>query len=187
RWIPVTLALSAVLLMLAAFIGYRLTRSSRPTAQMRMVVLPFQNLTGDPGQEYFADGMTEEMIAQLGAMDPDRLAVIARTSAVKYKTSSKGVDRIGRELGVDYVLEGSVREAASRVRITAQLIRVSDQMHVWSESFDRDFKDIVALQADVAQAIASRIDVGLNQHQTQPAQLGQTNWEAYSAYLKGRH
>ena len=187
RLIPVMLTLSAVLLILVAFIAYRLIRSSRPTAQMRMVVLPFQNLTGDPGQEYFADGMTEEMIAQLGAMDPDRLAVIARTSAVKYKTSSKGVDRIGRELGVDYVLEGSVREAASRVRITAQLIRVSDQMHVWSESFDRDFKDVVALQADVAQAIASRIDVGFAKSPTSPSQSTRTNWEAYSAYLKGRH
>jgi TolB-like protein/DNA-binding winged helix-turn-helix (wHTH) protein/tetratricopeptide (TPR) repeat protein len=187
RRIPVALALSAVLIMLAAFIGYRFTRSSRPTAQMRMVVLPFQNLTGDPGQEYFADGMTEEMIAQLGAMDPDRLAVIARTSAVKYKNGSKSIDQIGSELGVDYVLEGSVREAASRVRITAQLIRVSDQMHVWSESFDRDFKDVVALQADVAQAIASRIDVGLPKAPTQPSQAAPTNWEAYSAYLKGRH
>jgi TolB-like protein/DNA-binding winged helix-turn-helix (wHTH) protein/tetratricopeptide (TPR) repeat protein len=187
RRIPVALALSAILLLLAPLIGYRMARTKLPTAQMRMVVLPFQNLTGDPGQEYFADGMTEEMIAELGAMDPDRLGVIARTSAVKYKNSGKGIDQIGQELRVDYVLEGSVREAASRVRITAQLIRVSDQMHVWSESFDRDFKDIVALQADVAQAIASRIDVGLNQHQTQPAQLGQTNWEAYSAYLKGRH
>src|SRR5689334_21839602 len=120
RWIPVILALAAVLLLFAVFAGYRVTRSSRPTAQMRMVVLPFENLTGDPSQEYFADGMTEEMIAQLGAMDPDRLAVIARTSAVKYKNSSKGVDQIGRELGVDYLLEGSVREAASRVRITPQ-------------------------------------------------------------------
>ena len=187
RWIPVTLAVCAILLLLAVFIGYRATRTGRPTAQMRMVVLPFQNLTGDAGQEYFADGMTEEMIAQLGAMDPDRLAVIARTSAVKYKNSSKGVDQIGRELGVDYLLEGSVREAASRVRITAQLIRVSDQMHVWSESFDRDFKDIVALQAEVAQAISSRIDVGLPRSQTQPSQAAPTNWEAYSAYLKGRH
>ncbi|HWC15710.1 MAG TPA: winged helix-turn-helix domain-containing protein, partial [Terriglobales bacterium] len=184
RWTRLTLALSVILLLFAVFIGYRGARSSRPTARMRMVVLPFQNLTGDPSQEYFADGMTEEMIAQLGAMDPDRLAVIARTSAIKYKNSSKGVDQIGRELGVDYLLEGSVREAALRVRITAQLIRVSDQMHVWSESFDRDFKDVVTLQADVAQAIASRIDVGLPKAQA-PSQSTQTNWEAYSAYLKG--
>ncbi len=108
---------------------------------MRIVVLPFQNLTGDASREFFADGMTEEMISQLGAMDPNRLGVIARTSAVKYKNSGKGIDQIGQELGVDYVLEGSIREAGSRVRVTAQVIRVSDQMHVWSESFDRSFKD----------------------------------------------
>ena len=187
HWITLAVAIVATALLLAALIGYRLARSSRQAGQVRLVVLPFENLTGDPGQEYFADGMTEEMIAQLGAMDPNRLGVIARTSAVKYKNSGKGIDQIGQELGVDYVLEGSVREAASRARITAQLIRVSDQMHVWSESFDRDFKDIVALQADVAQAIASRIDVGLRPPQVQTAQSGQTNWEAYSAYLKGRH
>jgi TolB-like protein/tetratricopeptide (TPR) repeat protein len=150
------------------------------------VVLPFQNMTGDPNQEFFAEGMTEEMISQLGAMDPNLLGVIARTSAVKYKNSGKGIDQIGKELSVDYVLEGSVREAASRVRITAQLIRVADQMHVWSESFDRNLQDIMALQAEVAQAIASRIDVRLG-HRTQPLQALPTNWEAYSAYLKGRH
>jgi TolB-like protein/DNA-binding winged helix-turn-helix (wHTH) protein/tetratricopeptide (TPR) repeat protein len=186
-WITLGIAIAAIAVLLAALIAYRSGRTSRQAGQIRLVVLPFQNLTGDPGQEYFSDGMTEEMIAQLGAMDPNRLGVIARTSAVKYKNSGKGIDQIGQELGVDYVLEGSVREAASRVRITAQLIRVSDQMHVWSESFDRDFKDIVALQADVAQAIASRIDVGLRPTQTQTAQTEQTNWEAYSAYLKGRH
>src|SRR5437868_764941 len=180
-------ALGAVVLLIATVIAYRFATPKRPAAQMRIVVLPFQNLTGDPNQEFFADGMTEEMISQLGAMNPNRLGVIARTSAVKYKNSGKGINQIGHEMGVDYVLEGSVREAGSHVRITAQLIRVSDQMHVWSESFDRDFKDIVALQADVAQAIASRIDVGLRPPQVQTAQSGQTNWEAYSAYLKGRH
>src|SRR5438270_8968093 len=184
---PLWAAVVAATLLMVGIASYELAKTAPSAGPMRIVVLPSENLTGDPGQEYFADGMTEEMISQLGAMDPDRLGVIARTSAVKYKNSGKAINQIGQELGVDYVLEGSVREAASRVRITAQLIRVSDQMHVWSESFDRDFKDIVALQADVAQAIASRIDVGLGQRQTQPAQSGQTNWEAYSAYLKGRH
>ncbi|OLB27207.1 MAG: hypothetical protein AUH13_24565 [Acidobacteria bacterium 13_2_20CM_58_27] len=154
---------------------------------MRIVVLPFQNLTGDPNQEFFADGMTEEMISQLGAMNPNRLGVIARTSAVKYKNSGKGINQIGHEMGVDYVLEGSVREAGSHVRVTAQLIRVSDQMHVWSESFDRGFKDVVELQSDVAQAIARRIDVGLGQRRAAPPPATQVSWEAYSAYLKGRH
>ena len=180
-------ALGAAALLITALITNRLTTPKRPVAQMRIVVLPFQNLTGDASQEFFADGMTEEMISQLGAMDPNRLGVIARTSAVKYKTSGKGIDQIGRELGVDYVLEGSVREAGSRVRITAQVIRVSDQMHVWSESFDRDLKDIVELQSDVSQAIARRIDVGLGPRRAAPQPATQVSWEAYSAYLKGRH
>jgi len=176
---------TAVLLM--AVIGYRFAMPKRPAAPMRIVVLPFQNLTGDASREFFADGMTEEMISQLGAMDPNRLGVIARTSAVKYKNSGKGIDQIGQQLGVDYVLEGSIREAGSRVRVTAQVIRVSDQMHVWSESFDRSFKDVVELQSDVAQAIASRIDVGLGQRRAEPQPTTQAGWEAYSAYLKGRH
>ena len=180
-------ALGAVVLLIAVVIAYRFATPRRPATQMRIVVLPFQNLTGDPSQEYFADGMTEEMISQLGAMNPNRLGVIARTSAVKYKNSGKGINQIGHEMGVDYVLEGSVREAGSHVRVTAQLIRVSDQMHVWSESFDRGFKDVVELQSDVAQAIARRIDVGLGQRRAAPPPATQVSWEAYSAYLKGRH
>ena len=183
RWV----ALAAGLLLIAPVIVYRIAMPNRPSAQMRIVVLPFQNMTGDPNQEFFADGMTEEMISQLGATNPARLGVIGRTSAVKYKNSGKGIDQIGNELGVDYVLEGSVREAGSRVRVTAQLIRVSDQMHVWSQSFDRSLKDAVELQSDVAQAIARRIDVGLGERRAARQQAAQVDWEAYSAYLKGRH
>ncbi len=183
RWV----ALAAGLLLIAPVISYRIAMPKRPSAQMRIVVLPFQNMTGDPNQEFFADGMTEEMISQLGATNPARLGVIGRTSAVKYKNSGKGIDQIGNELGVDYVLEGSVREAGSRVRVTAQLIRVSDQMHVWSQSFDRSLKDAVELQSDVAQAIARRIDVGLGERRAARQQAAQVDWEAYSAYLKGRH
>jgi DNA-binding winged helix-turn-helix (wHTH) protein/Flp pilus assembly protein TadD len=95
------LALGAAVLLIAAVIAYRYVTPKRPAVQMRIVVLPFQNLTGDPSQEFFTDGMTEEMISQLGAMDPKRLGVIARTSAVKYRNSGKGIDQIGHELGVD--------------------------------------------------------------------------------------
>src|SRR5437870_3384283 len=178
-------ALGAVVLLIATVIAYRFATPKRPAAQMRIVVLPFQNLTGDPNQEFFADGMTEEMISQLGAMNPNRLGVIARTSAVKYKNSGKGINQIGHEMGVVYVRISC--EAGSHVRVTAQLIRVSDQMHVWSESFDRGFKDVVELQSDVAQAIARRIDVGLGQRRAAPPPATQVSWEAYSAYLKGRH
>jgi TolB-like protein/DNA-binding winged helix-turn-helix (wHTH) protein/tetratricopeptide (TPR) repeat protein len=182
-WIVVAVAA----LIVVCVIGYRLARRAKPPTTTRMLVLPFQNLTGDPNKEFFADGMTEEIISQLGAMDPQLLGVIARTSAVKYKNSGKGIDQIGKELNVDYVLEGSVREAAQRVRVTAQLIRVADQMHVWSESFDRNLQDVMALQIDVAHAIASRIDGRLAQGQPARSQPPPTNWEAYSAYLKGRH
>ena len=101
-----------------------------PAGRIMLAVLPFHNLSGDPEQEYFSDGLTEEMISQLGRVQPEHLAVIARTSAMQYKNTDKRVDQIGRELGVDYVVEGSVRRESDRVRILAQLIRVSDQSEV---------------------------------------------------------
>ena len=101
--------------------------------KIRMVVLPFENLSGDAQQEYFSDGLTEEMIAQLERLQPQQLGVIARTSALQYKETEKNIEQIGRELGVEYVLEGSVRKGLDRVRITAQLIQVSDQTHLMGE------------------------------------------------------
>ncbi len=162
---------------------------SRPdTGKTMLAVLPFQNLSGDPDQEYFSDGLTEEMITQLGRMHPERLGVIARTSAMQYKNSQKGTDQIGRELGVDYILEGSVRRQGPRVRISAQLIQVSDQTHLWAESYERDRRDILALQTEVARAIANQIRVKLTpQHQARLANLHPVNPEAYELYLKGRH
>src|SRR6185503_19397633 len=97
---------------------------------------PFQNLSGDPEQEYFSDGLTEEMSAQLGRLYPARLGVIARTSAMRYKRTDKSIAMIGRELNVSHALEGSVRRSGSRVRVTAQLILVADETHVWSQSFE---------------------------------------------------
>src|SRR5208282_4051804 len=101
------------------------------TGRLMLAVLPFENLTGDAGQDYFSDGLTEEMIAQLGRLDPDHLGVIARTSVMHYKHGDEPLGQIGRELGVQYVLEGSVRRDADKVRITAQLIQVKDQTHLW--------------------------------------------------------
>jgi TolB-like protein len=117
-----------------------------------LAILPFRNLSGDFEQEYFSDGLTEEMISQLARLAPDRLRVIARTSVMPYKRSEKKVDQIARELSADYVLEGTVRREGERVRITAQLIRPSGQAHVWAESYDRALSGILAVQADVAQA-----------------------------------
>lgn len=151
-----------------------------------LVVLPFENLSRDPEQEFFSDGMTEEMITQLGGLDPQRLGVIARASAMQYKHSTKSAAEIGRELGVDYLLEGSARRADGRVRITAQLIQVRDETHMWAESYERDLRDILVLQRDVAAAIAQQIRLTLSADtRALLAQPRPVIPEAHEAYLKG--
>ena len=140
--------------------GYRFIAAlERPPASASIIdkkmlaVLPFENLGGDAGQEYFADGLTEELIAQLGQLNPKRLGVIARTSAAQYKGTKKPIRDIAKELRVEYVLEGSVRREGARVRITAQLIEVADETHLWSESYDRELRDILGVQQDVARHV----------------------------------
>jgi TolB-like protein/Tfp pilus assembly protein PilF len=158
-----------------------------PVRRRMLAVLPFANLAGNSEQEYFSDGLTEEMLAQVGRLDPERLGVIARTSVMRYKGTSKGIDRIGRELGVDYVLEGSVRRAGGRVRITAQLIQVSDQSHLWAECYERDEDDILLVQSEIARGIAKEIHLAVTPKETvRLAQPKRVNSEAYEAYLKGR-
>jgi TolB-like protein len=132
-------ALGAVVVIGLVSAGYFLWRrvprsATPPSGKIMLAVLPFENLSGDPEQEYFSDGITEEMISRLGNLQPERLGVIARTSAMAYKKSKKQVNEIARELGVDYLLEGSVRRSPDRVRITAQLIQARDQTHLWAES-----------------------------------------------------
>ncbi|MGH9640978.1 MAG: winged helix-turn-helix domain-containing protein, partial [Terriglobales bacterium] len=151
-----------------------------------LAVLPFVNLTGNPQEEYFADGMTEEMITQLGGLDPAHLGVIARTSSMQYKNAKKGVPQIAKELGVNYLLEGSVREDESRVRVTAQLIQAKDATHIWAGNFDGELKDVLRLQSEVALNIAEKIE--LNLEGPVRARLGGTpavNPEAHEAYLRG--
>ena len=156
--------------------------------KVRLAVLPLENLGGDPAEEHFVDGMTEELITQLGGLEPARLGVIARTSMMKYKQTKKGIDEMGRELGVDYVVEGSVRRASGRVRISVQLIQVSDQTHLWAQSYERELSDILAVQSEVARAIATRIQIQLTpvqrgrRHGTRPSTP-----QAYELYLKGRY
>src|SRR5215469_15639630 len=153
-----------------------------------LAVLPFENLSDQKSQEYFSDGLTEEMITQLGRVNPDRLGVIARTSAMQYKNTRKTIHQIGRELQVSHVVEGSVRRAGGRVRITAQLIQVSDQTHLWAESYERNASDILALQNEVAQAIARQIQIRLISHETEKLSAsGSISPEAHESYLKGRY
>lgn len=156
--------------------------------RLMLAVLPFQNLSGDEKQEYFSDGLTEEMTTELSRLNPERLGVIARTSAMKYKRADKTIDEIGRELGVHYVLEGSVRRSGNRVRIAAQLIQVSDQTHVYANSVDRDVGDILVLQSEVAHAIAGEIRLKLSpQQQARLAAARSVDAAAHEAYLKGRY
>lgn len=152
-----------------------------------LAVLPFENLGSEDG-EFFSDGLTEEMITELGRLTPDRLGVIARTSAMHYKGTRKTIRAIGRELGVEYVLSGSVRRADRRVRIAAELSAVQDQAQVWSETFERDLADVFEIQADVARRIADVLAVKLVPGWPRPGGRAPTrNVEAHDAYLLGRY
>jgi TolB-like protein/Tfp pilus assembly protein PilF len=154
----------------------------------RLLVLPFENLGADPAQEYLADGFTEELITQLARLNPERLAVIARATAMHYKGTRKRADRIARELKVDYLLEGSLRREGSEVRVTAQLIQASDQTHRWAQTYDRDVASALVLQSDVAAAIAKEIDLALTPEvRATLAVKREVNLAAHEDYLKGRY
>ncbi|HEX8811713.1 MAG TPA: tetratricopeptide repeat protein, partial [Terracidiphilus sp.] len=150
-------------------------------------------LTGDTAQEYFSDGLTEEMISQMGSLDPQHLGVIARTSVMHYKNSQTPLTQIGHELGVQYVLEGSVRRDAGRVRIAAQLIQVSDQSHLWAHQYDRQLTDLLAVQTEISAAIANEIKATLPGQGSSAvpkraaAYAATTSYEAYDLYLQGRY
>jgi TolB-like protein len=147
-----------------------------------LAVLPFENLSGDPDQEYFSDGLTEETIMRLGKMSLCGLGVIARTSSMAYKHSDKSVLRIGQELSVDYVLEGSVRREAGRVRVTVQLIRVSDQIHLWAENFDRPSQSILDIHSEVGAAIAAQVSGKLTPEGSDNCKRAECRPQAYDYY-----
>ena len=156
--------------------------------KIMLAVLPFENLTGDPNKEYLADGLTEETISQLGRLNPEQLGVIARTSVMGYKHKDERLDQIGRELSVQYVLENSLRESGNHLRLTAQLIQVKDQTHLWSQDYDYLAKDILNVQDEVAKAVAHEIRVRLtSQQQAELAQSHTVNPEAFDAYLQGHY
>ncbi len=193
RW-PVALAvLSSAIVILAGLDvgGVRsrlLGRGNGGAKAIRMAVLPFANLSGDPEQEYLSDGLTQEMIAQLGRLHPESLSVIARTSVMRYKKSETPIDQIGRELGVEYVLEGSEQRHGGRVRITAELVKVQDQTQLWSESYERELSDILVLQCDVARKVAEALALKLLPvEQARLASARAVDPDAYQAYLKGLH
>jgi adenylate cyclase len=150
-----------------------------------IAVLPFTNMSGDPEQEYFSDGITEDLITDLSKISA--LFVIARNSSFAYKGRSVKVQEIGRDLGVRFVLEGSIRKAGNRVRITAQLINADSGGHVWAERFDRDLTDIFATQDEVVEKIVGALAVKLTQNEAQRLRRHATaNVEAYETWLRGR-
>jgi TolB-like protein/Flp pilus assembly protein TadD len=166
------------------FVGKVEERAHAPQPErILLAVLPFENLSGNRKYDSFSDGLTEEMITQLGRANPQRLGVIARTSAMTYKSTDKTIEQIGRELGVTHALEGSVRRAANRVRIAAQLILVSDQTHLWADSYESLLEDILGLQSKVSRVVAEQIQIKLmireETRRVVPA--------AYEATLKGRY
>src|SRR6266852_1344838 len=156
--------------------------------KIMLAVLPFENLTGDPNKEYLADGLTEETISQLGRLNPEQLGVIARTSVMGYKHKDERLDQIGRDLSVQYVLENSFRESGDHIRLTAQLIQVKDQTHLWSQDYDYPVIGIFNIEDDVAKALAQEIRVRLtSQKQAALAQSHDVNPEAFNAYLQGHY
>ena len=144
-----------------AFPTYPAPQSPPATDRFMLAVLPFQNMTGDPAQEYISDGMTEELISQLGRLDPSRLGVIARTSVMRFKNTTNAADRIASDLGVSYLLEGSVRTTTDRIGITVRLIETETASQLWAGQYERDVQNLLTLQREVAEAIAGQITTSL--------------------------
>jgi TolB-like protein/Tfp pilus assembly protein PilF len=155
--------------------------------RVMLAVLPFRNLSDDPAQEFFSEGLTDEMIAQLSRFNPEVLGVIAPSSAMRYKNTQLSIGAIGRELGVSCVVEGSVRQSGGRVRVTVHLVDVTDQTPCWSYTLERAAGDILSLQRDLANAIATEIGVQLVPAERKPPTPRAVDPGAYEAYLKARY
>ena len=181
-------ALVALVAMTAGLVAQRFwpTRNA-PSQRVMLAVLPFENLSGDPHEDYFVDGLTEEMIAQLGQVQPTRLGVIARTSTARYRDTKESIAQIAQELGVGYVLEGSVRRAGGRVRITAQLIQATQQTHVWAETYERPLDDVLSIQREISEKIAGALSIELLPAGTVSDADRHVNLESYDKYLLGLH
>jgi TolB-like protein/DNA-binding winged helix-turn-helix (wHTH) protein len=189
-WIVIAAALLAATVLAGYYSRVSAVRARTSVRGGRTVlaVLPFQNLTGGADEDYFSDGLTEELIAQFGRLDPEHLGVIARTSVMHYKHSDEPLAQIARELGVQYALEGSVRRDADKVRISAQLIQIKDQTRLWSREYDRELSNLLALQSEIANDIGSEIRITLGDSRREPAAEGEAlspqSVEAHDLYLK---
>src|SRR6266481_3295742 len=189
--VPLSMALKisvfGVLLVMASLATWKLYSWKRPSPVIRsLAVLPLESLSNDASQDYFADGMTDELISDLGQISA--LRVISRTSVMAYKHSRKPLPQIARELNVDAVVEGTVLRSGDQVRITAQLIEASSDKHLWSQSYEGELRDTLALQNQVASAIADQIRINVNpQEQAALKSVKLVNPQAYESFLKGRY
>jgi len=162
------------------------TTRSAPVRRTRLLVLPFMNSSGDPAQDYFSDAMTDEIITELAALAPDVVGVIARTTAMFYKGSSKNIAAIARELNLDYVVEGTVRRASDRITWNVQLIRASDQVYTWAKKYDASLDDVFAIHRAIGQAIGEQLGVappGKGARRPMPT----SDLVAYNCYIQGRY
>jgi len=192
RWMLAGAGLAVVLVALAVLdvggVRRLLVGGGGEVQAVRMAVLPFANLSGDSEQEYLSDGFTQELITQLGRLHPEGLSVIARTSVMRYREGDTPIDRIGRELDVDYVLEGSAQREADRIRINAELIHVGDQTQLWAESFERELSGVLQLQSEVAESVAKALSLRLLPAEKELlAEARPVNPEAHEAYLRGTY
>lgn len=189
-WTPAAILAGLVALgLIAGWMALSRSRTAQtPPLRVMLAVLPFENLTGDAGQEYFSDGLTEEMISQLGSLNPAHVGIIGRTSVMHYKAMRAPLDQIGRELGVQYVLEGSVRRDGNNVRVAAQLIQTKDQTHIWARQYDRELTGLLNLQAEIAREISDEIQFTLGDQAQARGRVipPPQNYEAYDLYLRGQ-
>ena len=188
RWLLASKRSGLALLLVAGIVTVWMLRSKNsPSLVIRsLAVLPLENLSGDPSQDYFSDGMTDELITELGQIS--QLRVISRTSVMTYKGARRPLPEIARDLSVDAVVEGTVLRSGDRVRITAQLIQAPADKHLWAQSYEGDVRETLALQRQVARAIAEEIRIELTPHeQAVLNNVNRVNPEAYEAYLKGRY
>jgi TolB-like protein/DNA-binding winged helix-turn-helix (wHTH) protein/Flp pilus assembly protein TadD len=185
--VPARLAMGVAVVAIAAGLSaWMWFRGAAVTPRVTLAVLPFQNIGSDPDREYLAAGLTEETSASLAQIDPERLTVKGRT--LRYKGTTKTAVEIGQELSVDYLVESTIRTEGRRLRVTATLIRVRDQAHVWSQAFEREPSSLLGLQQELSTAIADQIRIRLSPEEVRGSAGRQTqNAEAFDAYLRGRY
>jgi TolB-like protein/DNA-binding winged helix-turn-helix (wHTH) protein len=188
---PVRLAfgLVALGLLVGILMWARTSRDAdRRASPLTLAVLPFTNLSGDPAREYVAEGLAEDTATSLGQIDPEQMEVVAGSSTMRYKGSTKSAAEIGRELAADYIVESSLRVEDNRLRVTATLVRVRDQVQVWSQSYDREPTSVLSLQRELSGAIAEQIRLRLSPGRLETLARRQTQSpDAYDLYLRGRN